>query len=102
MHCHNDLEWLKRSPARGAQGTIEAGVDCLYKYNIKWLRRALRQLRSRIDHSCTQFLARVKQKVQFDENIDLKKSWKIARYASYALDSDTNQSTGCGIKRLCA
>lgn len=84
MHCHNDLGMAEAVSVAGAQASVEAGVDCFINVTINGIgeRAGNCDLVSTI--LAIRFSHGLKDKLPLDEKIDLKKSWKIARYASYA------------------
>lgn len=86
MHCHNDLGMGEAVSVSGAQGAIEAGVDAYINTTINGYgeRAGNCDLVSTI--LALKFSHGLKDKVPLDEHVDLKKSWKIARYASYAFN----------------
>lgn len=86
MHCHNDLGMAEAVSVAGAQGALEAGVDAYINTTINGYgeRAGNCDLVSTI--LALKFSPILKDKVPLDEHVDLKKSWKIARYASYAFN----------------
>jgi homocitrate synthase NifV len=86
MHCHNDLGMAEAVSVAGAQGAIEAGVDSYINTTINGSgeRAGNCDLVSTI--LALKFSHGLKDKLPFDEHVDLKKAWKIARYASYAFN----------------
>ncbi|MCL4536405.1 MAG: homocitrate synthase [Nitrospirae bacterium] len=86
MHCHNDLGMAEAVSVAGAQGAIEAGVDAYINTTINGYgeRAGNCDLVSTI--LALKFSHGVKDKVPLDEHVDLKQSWKIAKYASYAFN----------------
>ena len=86
MHCHNDLGMAVAVSLAGAQGAIEAGVDCFIDTTINGYgeRAGNCDLVSTI--LALKFAHGFKEKLRLDENIDLTKVWKVARYASYAFN----------------
>ena len=86
MHCHNDLGMAEAVSVAGAQGAIEAGVDAYINTTLNGYgeRAGNCDLVSTI--LALKFSHGIKVKVPMDEHIDLKKSWKIAKYASYAFN----------------
>jgi len=84
MHCHNDLGMAEAVSCAGAQGTIEAGVDCYINTTLNGYGERCGNCDLVSTILALSFSHGLSQKVHFDKNIDLKKSWKIARYASYA------------------
>jgi len=86
MHCHNDLGMAEAVSVAGAQGAIESGVDAYINTTINGYgeRAGNCDLVSTI--LALRYSHGFEDKVHLDEKIDLKKSWKMARYASYAFD----------------
>lgn len=86
MHCHNDLGMAEAVSVAGAQGAIEAGVDTYINTTINGYgeRAGNCDLVSTI--LALKFSHGLKDKVPLDEHVDLTKSWKIAKYASYAFN----------------
>lgn len=86
MHCHNDLGMAEAVSVAGAQGAIDAGVDSYINTTINGYgeRAGNCDLVSAI--LALKYSHGVKDKVPLDEHVDLKKSWKIAKYASYAFN----------------
>jgi homocitrate synthase NifV len=86
MHCHNDLGMAEAVSVAGAQGAIESGVDAYINTTINGYgeRAGNCDLVSTI--LALKFSHGLKTKISLDEYIDLKKAWKIARYASYAFN----------------
>ncbi|MBI4686960.1 MAG: homocitrate synthase [Nitrospirae bacterium] len=84
MHCHNDLGMAEAVSLTGAQGAIESGVDAYINTTVNGYgeRAGNCDLVSTI--LALKFSHGFADKVHLDENVDLKKAWKIARYASYA------------------
>lgn len=86
MHCHNDLGMAEAVSVAGAQGAIEAGVDCYINTTINGSgeRAGNCDLVSTI--LALKFSHGLKDKLPLDEYVDLKKAWKIAKYASYSFN----------------
>lgn len=86
MHCHNDLGMAEAVSVAGAQGAIEAGVDAYINTTLNGYgeRAGNCDLVSTI--LALKFSHGVKDKVPLDEHVDLTKSWKVAKYASYAFN----------------
>lgn len=86
MHCHNDLGMAEAVSVAGAQASIEAGTDAYINTTINGYgeRAGNCDLVSTI--LALKFSHALKDKVPLDEHVDLKKAWKIARYASYAFN----------------
>jgi len=86
MHCHNDLGMAEAVSLAGAQGAIESGVDCYINTTVNGYgeRAGNCDLVSTI--LALKFSHSLKERIPLDDNIDLRKSWKIAGYASYAFN----------------
>ncbi len=86
MHCHNDLGMAEAVSVAGAQGAVESGVDAYINTTINGYgeRAGNCDLVSTI--LAFKFSHGLKHKVPLDEHVNLKKAWKIARYASYAFN----------------
>lgn len=84
MHCHNDLGMAEAVSLVGAQGAIENGVDAYINTTINGYgeRSGNCDLVSII--LALTYSHGFEDKMHLDDRVDLKKSWKIARYASYA------------------
>lgn len=84
MHCHNDLGMAEAVSLAGAQGAIESGVDCYINTTINGYGERAGNcdlvsilLALKFSHGFTNM-------VHLADKVNLKKSWKLARYASYA------------------
>lgn len=86
MHCHNDLGMAEAVSVAGAQGAIESGVDSYINTTINGYgeRAGNCDLVSTI--LALKFSHGLKDKIPLDEHVDLKKAWRIAKYASYAFN----------------
>ena len=86
MHCHNDLGMAEAVSIAGAQGAVESGVDAYINTTVNGFgeRAGNCDLVSTI--LALKYSHGFAEKVHLSEHVDLKKSWKIARYASYAFD----------------
>lgn len=86
MHCHNDLGMAVACSVTGARGCIDAGQDAYINTTVNGIgeRAGNADLLSTIlaiKHS-----SGLSGHYKLDESVDLKHSWKIAKYASYAFD----------------
>ncbi len=83
MHCHNDLGMAEAVSVAGAQGAIESGIDAYINTTINGFgeRAGNCDLVSTI--LALKYSHGFEDKVHLDDNVDLKRSWKIARYASH-------------------
>lgn len=86
MHCHNDLGMAEAVSVAGAQGAIESGVDAYINTTVNGYgeRAGNCDLVSTI--LALKYSHGFGDKINLDAHIDLKKAWKIARYASYAFN----------------
>ncbi len=86
MHCHNDLGMAEAVSLAGAQGAIESNVDSFVNTTVNGYgeRAGNCDLVSTI--LALNFSKALKDKTPLDDHINLKKAWKIAKYASYAFN----------------
>lgn len=84
MHFHNDLGMATACSVMGARAAIDAGVDA-------YINTAINGMGERAGNadlvSCLLAIlksAGFKQRYHIDPNIDLSKTWKLAKYTSYA------------------
>jgi len=86
MHCHNDLGMAEAVSLAGAQGAVESGVDAYINTTINGYgeRAGNCDLVSII--LALKYSHGFEDKVHLKDSVDLKKAWKISRYASYAFD----------------
>ena len=84
MHFHNDLGMAVACSVQGALAAVEAGQDAYINTAINGMgeRAGNADLVSCL-LACTKS-AGFKGKKLVDENIDLSKSWKLAKYTAYA------------------
>lgn len=86
MHCHNDLGMGEAVSVAGAQGAIEGGVDTYINTTINGYGERCGNCDLVSTILALKFSHGLSRKVHLDEHVDLKKTWKIARYASYAFN----------------
>lgn len=86
MHCHNDLGMAEAVSVAGAQGAIESGVDCYINTTINGYGERAGNCDLVATILALKFSHGLKDKIPLDEHVDLKKAWKIAKYASYAFN----------------
>jgi homocitrate synthase NifV len=88
LHCHNDLGMAVGCSLMGAKAAIDAGVDAYINTTINGIgeRCGNADLVSVI--LAIKKSSGFKDKYILDEKVDLTKSWKIAKYASYAFRVD--------------
>ncbi len=84
LHCHNDLGMAVACSVAGAKGALDGGVDA-------YINTALNGLGERAGNAdlvsvilAIRKSSGLQEKYILDERVDLSKSWKIAKYASYA------------------
>ena len=84
LHCHNDLGMAVACSVAGAKGAVDAGVDAYINTTINGMgeRAGNSDLVSTI--LAIKKSSGMADKYQLDPNVDLSKSWEIAKYASYA------------------
>ncbi|MDI6745189.1 MAG: homocitrate synthase [Thermodesulfovibrionales bacterium] len=86
MHCHNDLGMAEAVSVAGAQASIESGVDAYINTTINGYGERCGNCDLVSTILALKFSHGLSEKVHLDEHVDLKESWRIARYASYAFN----------------
>ena len=86
MHCHNDLGMAGAVSLAGAQGAIESDVDAYINTTINGYGERAGNCDLVSILLALKYSHGFEDKVHLADKIDLKKSWKLARYASYAFD----------------
>ncbi|MDA8168260.1 MAG: hypothetical protein M0Z59_01000 [Nitrospiraceae bacterium] len=84
MHCHNDLGMAEAISVSGAQGAIDGGVDTYINTTINGYGERCGNCDLVSTILALKFSRALREKVHLDGHVDLKKSWKVAGYASYA------------------
>ncbi len=86
LHCHNDLGMAVACSVAGAKGAIDAGVDAYINTTVNGIgeRAGNADLLSTV--LAIKKSAGFQDKYILDERVDLSKSWKIAKYASYSFN----------------
>lgn len=84
LHCHNDLGMVVANSVAGAKGAVDGGVDAYINTTVNGMGE-----RAGNADLVSVILAVLKSsgfagQYQLDPQIDLSKSWEIAKYASYA------------------
>ncbi|MEE9500036.1 MAG: homocitrate synthase [Candidatus Omnitrophota bacterium] len=84
LHCHNDLGMVVACSIAGAKAAIDSGVDAYINTTVNGMgeRAGNADLVSVI--LAIKYSSGFQGKYKLDERINLKKAWKIAKYASYA------------------
>ncbi len=86
MHCHNDLGMAEAVSVSGAQGAIENGVNAYINTTVNGYGERCGNCDLVSTILALKFSPALKDKLPLDEHVDLKKAWKIGRYASYAFN----------------
>ena len=86
MHCHNDLGMAEAVSIAGAQGAVESGIDTYINTTLNGYGERCGNCDLVSTILGLKFSHALKDKVPLDEHIDLKKAWKIGRYASHAFN----------------
>ncbi|TAN46103.1 MAG: homocitrate synthase [Nitrospirae bacterium] len=84
MHCHNDLGMAVAVSIAGAQGAIEGGVDCYINTTINGYGERAGNCDLVSTVLALKFSHALRENLPLDKHVDLKKAWKISRYASYS------------------
>ncbi|PIU51351.1 homocitrate synthase [Candidatus Desantisbacteria bacterium CG07_land_8_20_14_0_80_39_15] len=84
IHCHNDLGMVIATSISGAKGALDAGVDTYINTTVNGMgeRAGNADLVSVI--LAVKYSSGFHGKYHLDEQVNLSKAWKIAKYASYA------------------
>jgi homocitrate synthase NifV len=84
LHCHNDLGMVVATSLAGARAAVDAGVDAYINTTVNGIgeRAGNADLVSVV--LALKKSSGFKDNYTLDERVDLSKSWKIAKYASYA------------------
>ncbi len=86
MHCHNDLGMAEAVSVAGAQASIESGVDSYINTTINGYGERCGNCDLVSTILALKFSHGLSEKIHLDEHVDLKKAWRLARYASYAFN----------------
>ncbi|HMK61396.1 MAG TPA: homocitrate synthase [Dissulfurispiraceae bacterium] len=86
MHCHNDLGMAEAVSLAGAQGAIDAGVDCFIDTTVNGYGERAGNCDLVSTVLALKHAEGFRNKMKLDAHVDLKKAWKLARYASYAFN----------------
>ncbi|MDD5448106.1 MAG: homocitrate synthase [Actinomycetota bacterium] len=84
LHCHNDLGMAVACSVAGAKGAIDGGVDAYINTTVNGVgeRAGNADLLSCI--LAIKKSSGMKERYKIDPHIDLKYSWRLAKYAAYA------------------
>jgi citrate (Re)-synthase len=86
MHCHNDLGMAEAVSIAGAQGVIETGADSYINTTLNGYGERCGNCDLVSTILALKFSQGLKDKLPLDEHVDLKKAWKIGKYAAYAFN----------------
>lgn len=86
MHCHNDLGMAEAVSVAGAQASIDSGIDAYINTTINGYGERCGNCDLVSTILALKFSHGLSRKVHLDEHVDLKKAWRIAKYASYAFN----------------
>jgi len=84
MHCHNDLGMAEAVSVAGALGAAEAGIDCYINTTLNGYGERCGNCDLVSSMLALKYSQGLSRKIQCDRHVDLKKSWKVAKYSSYA------------------
>jgi len=84
LHCHNDLGMAEAVSCIGAQGAIENGVDAYINTTVNGYGERCGNCDLVSTILALKYSHGLSRGVQLDEGVNLRESWKIAKYASYA------------------
>ena len=86
VHCHNDLGMGVATSIAGAKGTIDGGVDAYINTTVNGIgeRAGNADLLSCL--LAVKKSAGMEGRYKLDPSIDLRQSWRLAKYAAYAFD----------------
>ena len=84
VHCHNDLGMAVATSISGAKGAIDGGVDVYMNTTVNGIgeRAGNADLLSCL--LAVKKSAGMEGRYRLDPSIDLKQSWRLAKYAAYA------------------
>ncbi|OGW40890.1 MAG: homocitrate synthase [Nitrospirae bacterium RBG_13_39_12] len=86
MHCHNDLGMAEAVSVAGARGAIEGSVDSYINTTVNGYGERCGNCDLVSTILALKFSQGLKDRLPLDEHVDLKKAWKIGKYASYAFN----------------
>jgi homocitrate synthase NifV len=85
MHFHNDLGMAVACSVAGAKGAVDAGVDAYINTTVNGIGERAGNADMVSTILAIKYASGFERKYKLDPRINLKKSWHIAKYASYAL-----------------
>lgn len=84
LHCHNDLGMAVACSVAGAKAAIDAGVDAYVNTTVNGMGERTGNCDLVSGILALRKSSGFEKKDLLDKRIDLRKSWQIAKYASYA------------------
>lgn len=84
MHFHNDLGMAVACSVAGAKGAVDAGVDAYINTTVNGIGERAGNADMVSTILAIKYGSGFERKYVLDPRINLKKSWNIAKYASYA------------------
>jgi len=84
LHCHNDLGMVVANSAEGARAANDAGVDAYINTCVNGMGERAGNADLVAVILAIKYGSGLQSKYDLDERIDLKKAWRLCKYASYA------------------
>jgi len=84
LHCHNDLGMVVANSVAGAQAANDAGVDAYINTCVNGMGERAGNADLVAVILAIRYASGLKGKYVLDERVDLKKAWRLCKYASYA------------------
>ncbi|MFZ2938094.1 MAG: homocitrate synthase, partial [Candidatus Omnitrophota bacterium] len=84
LHCHNDLGMVVANSVAGAQAANDAGVDAYINTCVNGMGERAGNADLVAVILAIRYASGLQGKYILDERIDLKKAWRLCKYASYA------------------
>lgn len=84
LHCHNDLGMVVANSVAGAKAANDAGVDAYINTCVNGMGERAGNADLVAVILAIRYASGLQGKYILDERIDLKKAWRLCKYASYA------------------
>ncbi|MFA4889944.1 MAG: homocitrate synthase [Candidatus Omnitrophota bacterium] len=84
LHCHNDLGMVVANSVAGAKAANDAGVDAYINTCVNGMGERAGNADLVAVILAIRYASGLQGKYVLDERIDLKKAWRLCKYASYA------------------
>ena len=84
LHCHNDLGMVVANSAEGARAANDAGVDAYINTCVNGMGERAGNADLVAVILAIRYANGLQGKYVLDERVDLKKAWRLCKYASYA------------------